>query len=284
MRVPFVKTEATGNDFVLVDCRNRPELFDAVAPLVPAVCDRRTGVGADGVLFLLEGDKAPWRMRLLNADGSEAEMCGNGLRCIGCYLRRLGERSEEMRIETLAGPVLLSWRGEEGLRCLFRVDMGEPVLKASLVPTTLGSDTAVEEPLAVPSGVMRFTCVSMGNPHAVAFVDDTASLDLPLLGPAVERHPAFPRRTNVEFARPLGDGRFEVRVWERGAGETKACGSGACAVAVAAALTGRGAPRCEINMPGGRLLVEWKGGGSSVFLTGPAGIVFHGTLDTRYFE
>ncbi len=283
MSLSFTKFEALGNDFALFDARREPGLFRSLAPIARSLCDRKRGIGADGLLFVQPGDRADCMMRLLNADGSESEMCGNGLRCIGLFLHEEGGAGP-FAVQTLAGLTRIEYAGEKGGREQFRVEMGAPVLKASLVPTSLGNERAIEQPLATPLGEMRFTCVSMGNPHAVAFVDDPESLDLTEIGRHIENHPAFPRRTNVEFARVIGPGKVRVRVWERGCGETEACGSGACAVAVAANLTARVVGDAEIVLNGGSLFIEWAGEGHPVYMTGPARRVFNGSINKGDFS
>ncbi len=279
MRVAFTKVEGLGNDFVLIDARHEPSIRDSVRPLVPKISSRKTGIGCDGVLFLMPGEEHEYLMLLTNADGSEGEMCGNGLRCIAHYLRFLGEDRSVYTIETPAGDKLVEIRPDVNGSPMYKVNMGAPIFNTALVPTTLGGERCIESPLATPNGEMKFTCLSMGNPHAVTFVKDTKSLDLTLLGPSIERHPAFPRRTNVEFARILSPSKIRARIWERGAGETSACGTGACAIAVAAAITGQAGHNVEISLPGGSLYIEWKGNGSPVFMTGTARIVFSGVFD-----
>ena len=220
-------------------------------------------------------------MRLVNADGSEAEMCGNGLRCVGLYLHSIGKFTDSVSIDTITSRdgIEISLNASDPDNLLFRVRMFKPILLPSRIPTTLGKEAAIEEPLATSNGTMSFTCVSMGNPHAVTFVDEVCDLKLEVIGRTIETHPAFPRRTNVEFVKMLDEKRARVRVWERGCGETMACGSGACAVAVASILTKRGADRMEVILNGGSLVIEWAGGESPVYMTGTAKRVFEGLLD-----
>ncbi|MFA4987506.1 MAG: diaminopimelate epimerase [Candidatus Brocadiia bacterium] len=278
MRVPFTKVEGCANDFVVVDLRVDCSSAEMVRAHAPQICDRRRGVGADGVLLLVPGDDGLTMMRVINADGSESEMCGNGIRCVALCMSFLGEISEVHRIQTLAGILDVECISTEADQAMFRVNMGRPILKPALIPTTLGDVKAVDQALATPIGIAMFTCVSMGNPHAVTFVDSLDKLDIAAIGPAIENHPAFPRRTNVEFALMESHSQARVRVWERGSGETMACGTGACAVAVAANITSRGSKSMDVILPGGKLRIDWDGGEEPVFMTGPARISYSGVM------
>jgi diaminopimelate epimerase len=273
--IPFVKMHGTGNDFVVFDATRRPVRLGAADTRLLA--DRRFGVGADQILILEPSRKADFRMRIVNADGSEVEMCGNGIRCAALFARERGiARGPAMTVETLAGimrPVI--GRGE------VRVDMGEPVLDAERVPVR-AKGRVIDEPLTRlridgPAALqgLRFTCVSMGNPHAVTFVRDLDRTPVEAWGPRIENHPFFPRRVNAEFVQVTGPRTARVRVWERGAGLTLACGTGACAVAVAGVLTGRLRRSVTLTLPGGDLRVEWAADGR-VYLTGPAAFVYDG--------
>lgn len=275
MALNFVKLQGLGNDFVVVDRRSQS------VPVPPeqamALCDRRRGIGADGVLSVLPSAKAPLAMHVTNADGSHAEMCGNGLRCVVRYAVDRGLLpGSGGQVETGAG-VLACFVEPDGQ---IRVDMGRPELATSNVPVTLPGDRAIDEPL--PSFDFPFTAVSMGNPHAVIFRPDGASLrdEALAFGPAIERLPLFPRRTNVEFARVADDG-IDLVVWERGSGLTEACGTGACATAVAAVLTGRieAGREVEVRLPGGPLRIRVEPDLSRVWMTGPAVEVFSGITD-----
>lgn len=283
MPLSFVKLHGLGNDFIVVDRRAEGTPLPRERAL--ALCDRHRGIGADGVLSLLPSREAPLAMHVTNADGSVAEMCGNGLRCV---VRHAVDRGllppEGGVVETGAG--LRPCRVEPGGE--IRVDMGRPELRPERVPVALASPAAgeriVDAPLEVEGASLHFTAVSMGNPHAVIFVDAGPSLrELALqLGPALERHPLFPRRTNVEFARFVAPRVVDLVVWERGAGLTQACGTGACATAVAAVLTGRaveGEP-LEIRLPGGSLRVEVEPAFARVWMTGPAVEVFSGVTSS----
>lgn len=259
----FAKLEGLKNDFVVMHDLAGLD-FDALRRLAPAWCDRRGGIGADGILILSQptGPAADWRMRIINADGSEAEMCGNGIRCAVLYLFRLGLISKKaLVIETLAGRRAVELEGDQ-----VRVDMGIPVLKASQ-PLIAGDRTFTGYP------------VSMGNPHLITYADALTD-DLVLnYGPRLSAHPAFPQQTNVEFVRVVTDYEIEMRVYERGCGETPACGTGACAAVAAGASQFRHGAAVTVHLPGGDLWIEWAGPGHAVLMTGPARWVFSGEID-----
>ena len=270
----FTKMHGTGNDFLVIDAR----AFQRVdwARLAVALCDRHFGVGGDGIILVLDSQSADYRMRMFNPDGSEAEMCGNGIRCFGRYLyeRGLTEKTR-LSVETGAGVLELKLLVESQRVVSVTVSMGEPRLAADAIPVTLQGERVVDFPLEVAERSLKLTLVSMGNPHAVAFVDDVQSFPLTEIGPLVERHPLFPRRTNFEIVRVVSEDELEVRVWERGAGTTLACGTGACASVVAAKLKGLVDDVVHVNLPGGALSIRWPGSGP-VVLTGPAEFVFEG--------
>ncbi|MBI5368172.1 MAG: diaminopimelate epimerase [Planctomycetes bacterium] len=271
----FSKMHGIGNDFVIVNgFRERPA---QPARLARAVCDRHRGVGADGLILVLPSRTADLRMRMWNPDGSEAEMCGNGIRCLGKYAveRRL-VRGRELRVETGAGPIGLSLRGRGGTVRTVRVDMGRPRLERGAIPMRGAAGRVVGAALAAAGRTWAITAVSMGNPHCVIFVADVAAAPVATAGPEIERHPAFPRRTNVEFVQVLGRGEVRQRTWERGAGETNACGTGACATGVACILNGKTGRRIVNHLTGGDLVIEWPEEAGSVWMTGPAEHVFDG--------
>ncbi|MBX5476590.1 MAG: diaminopimelate epimerase [Clostridia bacterium] len=284
MELPFIKMEGAGNDYVYVDGVGRP-LPDLDWPQVSRrVSDRHFGVGSDGLILIARGDRAPFRMIMFNADGSRGEMCGNGMRCLAWYVRAAGYADDAaFEVETDGGPVRVNVLECEPHRGRVRVDMGPPRLEPDRIPTTLPGTPVCGASLQVGGRTVRVTAVSMGNPHCVVFLDENdfgASLDaLPLesIGPAFERHPAFPQGVNTEFVEVEGQDRLRMRVWERGSGETWACGTGACASLVAAALTGRAGRRARVAVRGGELEVEWAAD-DRVFLTGPAVEVFRGTF------
>src|SRR6516162_4917452 len=252
----FTKMQGAGNDYIYVDC------FAQKMPANPAalsqkMTDRHFGVGGDGLILICPSEKADARMRMFNADGSEAEMCGNGVRCIAKYVYDYGiARKPVLKIETGRGVLTLELELAGDKVCQVRVDMGEPILESARIPTTLAGNPPVDVPL--PGSDLRTTCVSMGNPHCVIFVSEILDY-LPLeVGPKIETHPAFPQRTNVEFVRVNRPTDVAMRVWERGSGETLACGTGACAVCVAGMLTGRTQRTITAHLRGGDLQLQWS--------------------------
>ena len=273
-KLTFSKMHGAGNDFVLVDATRKP--FRPTAVVTRKLCDRHFGVGADQVLILERSRHADLRMRILNPDGSEAEMCGNGIRCAALYARTRGlVKKDEMSFETRAGIIRPRLVGDGRVW----VDMGEPVLEAEKIPTR-GRGRVIEAPFKFGCGRATITCVSMGNPHCVLFVDDLAKVPAAAWGPAIERDPFFPRRTNVEFVQVLSPDRVRATVWERGAGLTLACGTGACAAVVAGVLTGRLRRSASVALPGGVLDIEWAPD-NRVFMAGPAAFVFDGTIGVK---
>jgi diaminopimelate epimerase len=295
LQLPFVKAEGTGNDFVVVDLRpGQPAAAAAAAVQDPAVvreiCDRHFGVGADGVLAILPSTTGDARMRVLNADGSEAEMCGNGLRCVAKVLYESDPalRRPTLNIETGAGVLTCRLDVERGLVRSVTEEMGRPRLTRTEIPLAPGGDTrALREPIRARDRDFRYTAVSMGNPHAVIFVDGDDDLHTlaTTYGPILEVAERFPRRTNVEFARLRGK-EIDLVVWERGSGLTLACGTGACATVVAAALEERLAPGVEtpVHLPGGTLTITVAPDYSGVRLRGPARIAFSGELDVAHLR
>lgn len=286
--IQFVKMQGAGNDYVYVDCFVQPAPVDPAA-LAPRIADRHFGVGGDGLVLVLPSDTAAVRMRMFNADGSESEMCGNGVRCVAHLAVAHGHAAEgTVAVETGRGVLTLQVR-RSGLRgSTVTVGMGEPILAAPQIPVALSPDAGGRlldadcpalgpaEPWWREAGLdPRMTCVSMGNPHAVFFCGDVAAVPLERIGPIIERHPIFPRRINVHFVQVLAPDRVRMRTWERGSGITMACGTGASAVCVAGLLTGRTGPKIVADVPGGSLTLEWSGAGE-VFMTGPAEEVFEG--------
>lgn len=265
-----------GNDYVYVSTFDQPTPADPVA-LAVALSDRHFGVGGDGLILVEPSPVADARMRMFNNDGSEAEMCGNGIRCVAKYIydHRIAQK-DVVTVETGRGVLTLQVEAVGGRAERVRVDMGPPILRADQIPTTLPGDPPIDVPLLVDEVGLRVTAISMGNPHAVAYVEDVESFPLERLGPLVERHPAFPRRINVHVVQVVSRGEVRMRTWERGTGITLACGTGACAVAVAGVLTGRTGRRLLAHLPGGDLRLEWASDEASVFMTGPAVEVFSG--------
>ena len=286
----FTKMHGIGNDFVMVDCLGAegPALLAEASQRAVFLCDRKFGVGGDGVIALLPAQNADFetktfKMRMFNPDGSEAEMCGNGVRCFAKFLfdRNLTAGSREISVQTGAGLLHLQVTpGPDGKAAAVRVDMGAPVLKPSQVPTVLveGDAPVINVPLEVGDLTLAITAVSMGNPHAVTFVDDVQSYPVETVGPQVEHHPAFPRRTNTEFIQVVSEREIVFRVWERGAGATLACGTGACAAVVACVLNGKTGRDVLVHLPGGDLEISWSEADNRVYMTGAAEEVFRGEV------
>lgn len=275
----FIKMHGIGNDYIYVD----EFLYKAPADIRDAarlVSDRHTGIGGDGLILIQPSQIADCKMRMFNADGSEGRMCGNAIRCIARYmLERHPEicPGDTVRIETLSGiKIVTAQRDAEGKPSMLRADMGAPGLSPESIPvlTATPQDLSIE----VPGFSGRGVCVSMGSPHIVFFIDsDPSELDIAHIGPAIESHSLFPERVNVEFVQMQPDGSLKMRVWERGSGETMACGTGACATAVAAMLKGRTPQRtATVHLRGGDLIIEWNPDNNRVYMTGPAALVFEG--------
>ena len=272
----FTKMEGCGNDYIYVDCFNQKPPTDPVA-LSRVISDRHFGIGADGLILICPSERADARMRMFNADGSESEMCGNGVRCVAKYVHDHSlVRKPTLTIETGRGVLALELETSGGKVQSVRVDMGEPILEATRIPTTLPGDPPVNVSLAVEGKTLPVTCVSMGNPHCVTFVKEITDALVHGVGPIVEKHSAFSRRTNVEFVRVNRPNDVTMRVWERGSGETMACGTGACAVAVAGVLTGGTQRKVVVHLRGGDLQLEWSERDNHVYMTGPAVEVFSG--------
>jgi diaminopimelate epimerase len=271
-QLQFTKMHGLGNDFILIDNRgNIPIKFETLAQ---KLCERRFGIGADQLLLLEDSAAADYRMRIFNPDGSEVEMCGNGVRCTARFIRdkRIAVK-EQLLIETKAGVVKTRWEKDQ-----VEVDMGEPVLEAENIPVKL-EGRVISVPLALNGIRFEITCVSMGNPHCLILVDDLAGFAVAEYGPKIEHHPLFPKRTNVEFVKVINQQQIEVRVWERGAGETLACGSGACASVVATVLNQLTQRRVRVRLPGGELGIFWSPEDNRVYMQGPSEYVFEGSID-----
>jgi len=272
----FTKMQGIGNDYIYVDC------FDA-APADPAalarrISDRHFGVGGDGLILILPSEQADVRMRIFNADGSEAQMCGNGIRCLAKYAYEHGlARKNPMRVQTGAGikEVALAIRADGRVESA-TVDMGEPIFEPDRIPVRLNGADVLALPLEAGGRKFTAVCLSMGNPHAVIFTDDVDAVPLGELGPAIENDEHFPQRVNVHFAQVLRRDEIRMHTWERGSGRTLACGTGACAACVAAARTGRADRRVIVHLPGGDLRIEWREDDNHVYMTGPAQEVFTG--------
>ena len=272
----FTKMQGLGNDYVYVNCL-KETIADPPA-LAKKISDRHFGVGSDGLIMINPSDKADFEMEMYNADGSRAEMCGNGIRCVAKYVYDYGLTDKtRISVETLAGIKYLDLTVENGKVSLVRVDMGRPILDPENIPVQAEGSRVVDEPLTVDGKEYRMTCVSMGNPHAVIFVDqDVRELPLEQIGPSFESHERFPKRINTEFARVLDRRTVEMRVWERGSGETLACGTGTCATAVACVLNGLTEDEITVHLLGGDLYIKWDREKDTVYMTGPAETVFDG--------
>ena len=272
----FTKMHGIGNDYVYV------ETFTQAAPADPArlavaVSDRHFGVGSDGLILVGPSETADARMRMFNADGSESEMCGNGVRCVAKLIHDHGfAKKPRVTVETGRGVLTLDLEVEGGKARRVTVDMGAPILQGSDIPTRLPGDPPVNVPVEVDGRRLAVTAVSMGNPHAVVYVDDVDGFPVESVGRALEHHPAFPRRVNAHFVEVVGPGEVRMRTWERGSGITLACGTGACAVCVAGVLAGKTARKILAHLPGGDLELDWPADAASVFMTGPAAEVFRG--------
>ena len=271
----FSKIHGLGNDFILVDDREK-KLAD-YPQLAREMCHRHFGVGADGLILVQPSRVADFKMRIFNSDGSEAEMCGNGIRCFAKFVYEGGMTTKtKITVETLAGIMVPECQVEDGRVTMVKVDMGEPRLAARDIPLAEGGEEpVVDMPLEAAGQIFRITTVSMGNPHCIIPVDDVEGIRLEEGGPQIERHSLFPKKTNVEFVQFLSPTRARVRVWERGAGVTLACGTGACATAVAGHLLGKTERKLTVGLPGGDLTIEWADN-NHLYMTGPATEVFRG--------
>lgn len=273
----FVKMHGLGNDFIIVRAKSWEEAGQ-LQRCSAAWCDRHFGIGADGLLVIGPDPELDMFMRIFNSDGSEAEMCGNGIRCVAVYARRCGLADKDcLAVRTLAGPRFPEIFPENGQLNKVRVDMGEPVLQRQFIPMQgEGSNVGVE--LEAGGESFLATAVSMGNPHCIVLVEDATTVPLEKWGPLLEKHQLFPAATNVEFVQVLNTGELLVKVWERGAGITQACGTGACASLVAAHLNGRVDRQAVVHLPGGDLHIEWRQNDNRVYMTGPAVEVFKGEI------
>jgi diaminopimelate epimerase len=271
----FIKMHGIGNDYVYVDCFR--ESVSNPEQLAVRISDRHLGVGGDGLILIMPSERADVRMRMFNADGSEAQMCGNGIRCLAKYVYESGiRRQPEITVETLAGVLSLQlMTTTQGTVDRVRVNMGRPRLRRQDIPVHGEGDRVVGEKLAVGDRDFAVTCVSMGNPHCVVYVEEVAQFAVSRYGPLLEHHPQFPQRTNVEWVEWLSRREIRQRTWERGSGETLACGTGACAATVASVLNGKTDRRVTVHLLGGDLEVEWADD-EQVYMTGPAAEVFRG--------
>ncbi len=282
MTIEFAKYHGLGNDFILIDNRSSSEPVVTPEQAIK-LCDRHVGIGADGVIFALPGqDSTDYTMRIFNSDGSEPEMCGNGIRCLARFVAELDgttTQKRQYRIHTLAGVITPELMTDGQVK----VDMGVPRLLAAEIPTTLcpSDEKVIDQPLEVAGQSWSVTCVSMGNPHCITFVEDVAAVPLEVIGSEFEHHPVFPQRTNTEFIQVMRRDYLKMRVWERGAGATLACGTGACASLVAGVLTLRCDRTATVELPGGCLEIEWSEIDQRIYMTGPAVRVFTGKIQAN---
>ena len=271
----FTKMQGIGNDYIYVNCFE--EVVTEPERLAIVMSKPHFGCGADGLILIEPSDTADFGMRVFNSDGSEAGMCGNGIRCVGKYVYERGMTDKtELTIATKGGFKQISLQVEEGKVARVKVDMGTPELNPKLIPVDLPGEIVLRHRLQIMGQTWFITCVNMGNPHAVLFVRDPEVVDLPTIGPMIEHHPLFPRRTNVEFVRVIDRNILQMRVWERGAGETLACGTGACASLVAAVLGGLSNRSVQMKLSGGNLQLHWSADDNHVYQTGPAAFVYDG--------
>ena len=275
--IKFTKMHGLGNDYVYIDSIN--QTIENESSLAKFVSNRHFGIGSDGLILICKSDIADFKMRMFNSDGSEAEMCGNGIRCVGKFVYDKGLTDKTtVKIETLAGIKTLVLNTKDGKVETARVDMGEPILEAEKIPVISKEQPVKNLELEVENKKFKFTCVSMGNPHAITIVENTKEFDVEKYGKILEVDKAFPKKANIEFAQIIDKKNIKMRVWERGAGETLACGTGACATAVACNLNGLTDRKVNIELLGGTLNIEWDEKDNHVYMTGPAVTVFDGEL------
>ncbi len=273
--IKFTKMHGLGNDYIYINCLEGAPRDPA--SLAVEMSDRHKGVGADGIILIMDSNVADFKMRMFNADGSEGKMCGNASRCIGKYVYEHGLTDKQiLRLETLSGIKILSLDVKAGKVEAVTVDMGEPVIDSPLVPVISDRPSVINAPVDTSAGEVRINAVSMGNPHGVIFVEDLAKVDVHTLGRELELHPMWPDRANIEFAQVMSNDRIRMRVWERGSGETLACGTGACATVVAAAINGLTSREVSVELLGGTLEIDW-GDDGHVYMKGGATTVFTGS-------
>lgn len=274
----FTKMQGCGNDYVYVDCTKN--LIDNIRETAIKVSDRHFGIGSDGLILIRPSDKADFMMDMYNNDGSSGKMCGNGIRCVAKYVYDYGLTDKtSLKIETLSGIKELELFVENGKVKSVTVDMGSPSTKAKDIPVIADKDELINEPVEIGGNIYKLTCISMGNPHAVVFVDEVDNLKLEVIGPMFENHPMFPERVNTEFVHVLDRKHIKMRVWERGSGETLACGTGACASAVACILNGLTDQEVTVTLRGGDLLIRYDEDNNKVYMSGPAVTVFDGEIN-----
>lgn len=279
MKLKFTKMEGLGNDYIYVNCFK--EVVPEPSKLAVKLSDRHFGIGSDGLILIKPSEMADFTMEMYNADGSQSEMCGNGIRCVGKYVYDYGLTSKtEIAVETLAGIKYLKLVVEDDRVSMVTVNMGEPVLKPEKIPVKVDSDKdrIVDYPVKIAGRDYNITCISMGNPHCVTFVEDTDSFPIEAIGPEFENSSLFPRRVNAEFVQVVNRKYAKMRVWERGSGETLACGTGTCASVVAAVLNNLTEDEVTVRLLGGELVIKWDRESNLVYMTGPAKIVYDGEI------
>ncbi|HJJ14463.1 MAG TPA: diaminopimelate epimerase [Clostridiaceae bacterium] len=277
----FTKMHGLGNDYVYIDCTDEQKIKN-ISSLAQFISNRHFGVGSDGLILICKSDIADFKMRMFNYDGTEAEMCGNGIRCVGKFVYDKGlTKKDNITVETLAGIKKLKFNIKKGNVETVEVDMGEPILEPDKVPVI--SEEAIVKNLKIKAreNEFKFTCVSMGNPHAITIVDNTKDFNIEKYGPVLEKDEHFPRRANIEFIELVDKNNIKMRVWERGAGETLACGTGACASVVACALNGYIENEANVELLGGTLKIRWDKENNHIYMTGPATTVFEGEIDYK---
>lgn len=276
----FTKMQGIGNDYVYVNCFQ--EKVENPGELAVRVSDRHFGIGSDGLILIKPSEEADFRMEMYNADGSEGAMCGNGIRCVAKYVYDYGLTDQtSLSVETKSGIKYLDLTIEDGKVCQVRVNMGAPELEPRKIPVVSDKERVIDQPIEVQGRIYHMTCVSMGNPHAVVYLDDVKNLKIEEIGPEFESHSCFPDRVNTEFVRVVDEHTVEMRVWERGSGETLACGTGACAVAVASIVNGYVNGEVTVKLLGGDLKIFWDEKENLVYMTGPATVVFDGEIPER---
>lgn len=279
--IKFTKMHGLGNDYVYIDCMNGQEIED-ISTLAQFVSNRHFGIGSDGLILICKSDVADFKMRMFNYDGSEAEMCGNGIRCVGKFVYDKGLTNKEtITVETLAGIKKLKFNIKEGKVETVEVDMGEPVLEAKNIPVISEELPVKNLKIKIDDKEFIFTCVSMGNPHAITIVDDVKNFDIEKYGPILEVDRHFPKRANIEFIELVDKNNIKMRVWERGAGETLACGTGACASVVACNLNDYIESEANVELLGGTLNIKWNKENNHIYMTGTATTVFEGELELQ---
>ena len=278
--IKFTKMHGLGNDYVYIDCYSQEVNLGNISDLAKFMSNRHFGIGSDGIILICKSEIADFKMRMFNFDGSEAEMCGNGIRCVGKFVYDKGLTNKKtVKIETLAGIKILNLNVKNSKVETVRVDMGEPILNPKEIPVNFDKEPVKELKIKAIDREFDFTCVSMGNPHSITIVENTKEFDIEKYGPVLETDEHFPKRSNIEFIEIIDENNIKMRVWERGAGETLACGTGACATAVACNINGLTEKKVNIELLGGTLEIDWDEETNHVFMTGPATTVFEGEID-----